>query len=117
MANVGLRAPADLTIPWELVNSVIIKPHPPCARITRRNTVSVTPAMGASTVAGAIATGPTLYRLGNVTISFYCTNRFRQSAEIPLIQLPFIPVVSGANHLASWHHRHRRDLLEARAGV
>ena len=44
--------------PCELVNSVMIRPQPPWLRIKRRNTVSVTPAMGASTVAGATRTGP-----------------------------------------------------------
>src|SRR5579884_358979 len=36
----------------------MIKPHPPRLRMKRRKTVSVTPAMGASTVAGVIRTGP-----------------------------------------------------------
>ena len=40
------------------VNSVMISPHPPKLRMKRRKTVSVTPAMGASTVAGAIRTFP-----------------------------------------------------------
>src|SRR5277367_1354300 len=40
------------------VNSVMISPHPPKLRMKRRNTVSVTPAIGASTVAGAIVTPP-----------------------------------------------------------
>src|SRR5271169_4424819 len=35
-----------------LVNSVMMRPHPPRLRIMRRKTVSVTPAMGASTVPG-----------------------------------------------------------------
>ena len=55
---VGLRAPSEALTPWELVNSVMISPHPPRLRMNRRKTVSVTPAMGASTVAGAIFTGP-----------------------------------------------------------
>ena len=46
------------TTPCELVNSVMISPQPPWLRIRRRKTVSVTPAMGASTVAGAIRIGP-----------------------------------------------------------
>src|SRR5690242_2683131 len=41
-------------MPSELVNSVISSPHPPSPRITRRKSVSVTPAMGARTAAGAI---------------------------------------------------------------
>src|ERR1700674_1351324 len=45
-------------MPCELVNSVMMSPQPPWLRIRRRKTVSVTPAMGARTVAGAIVTGP-----------------------------------------------------------
>jgi hypothetical protein len=45
-------------MPSAEVNSVMISPHPPKFRIKRRKTVSVTPAMGASTVAGAIRTFP-----------------------------------------------------------
>ena len=51
---VGLRAPSEALTPCELVNSVMISPQPPRLRMKRRKTVSVTPAMGASTVAGAI---------------------------------------------------------------
>jgi hypothetical protein len=36
----------------------MISPHPPKLRMNRRKTVSVTPAMGASTVAGEIVTEP-----------------------------------------------------------
>jgi hypothetical protein len=36
----------------------MISPHPPRLRMNRRNTVSVTPAIGASTVAGEILTPP-----------------------------------------------------------
>ena len=46
------------------VNSVMISPHPPRLRMKRRKTVSVTPAMGASTVAGAISTPPMHTRAG-----------------------------------------------------
>src|SRR5437762_3134056 len=45
-------------MPSAEVNSVMIRPHPPRLRMNRRKTVSVTPAMGASTVAGAISTPP-----------------------------------------------------------
>ena len=55
---VGLRRCSDALTPCELVNSVMISPQPPWLRMKRRKTVSVTPAMGASTVAGAIFTGP-----------------------------------------------------------
>ena len=54
----GLRAPSDALTPCELVNSVMIRPQPPRLRMKRRKTVSVTPAIGASTVAGAMRTGP-----------------------------------------------------------
>src|SRR5690349_8801983 len=40
-------------------------PQPPSPRMKRRNTVSVTPAMGASTVAGAMRTGPIDNWVGN----------------------------------------------------
>src|SRR4051794_35612459 len=36
----------------------MMSPHPPRLRMKRRKTVSVTPAMGARTVAGEIVTGP-----------------------------------------------------------
>src|ERR1035438_9541108 len=62
----GLRAPIDARTPCELVNSVIINPQPPRPRMKRRKTVSVTPAMGASTVAGAIFTRPIENESGNV---------------------------------------------------
>src|SRR6266480_765114 len=54
----GFREVSDALTPWELVNSVMISPHPLRLRMKRRNTVSVTPAIGASTVAGATFTGP-----------------------------------------------------------
>src|SRR5207248_9488775 len=41
-------------MPSELVNSVRSRPQPPRPRMTRRKSVSVTPAMGASTAAGRI---------------------------------------------------------------
>ncbi|BDC50832.1 hypothetical protein F183_A31480 [Bryobacterales bacterium F-183] len=56
------------TTPCDDVNSVISKPQPPCERIKRRNTVSVTPAIGARTVAGDMGTGPIEKPVGNVTI-------------------------------------------------
>src|SRR5258708_22109324 len=55
-------------MPCELVNSVMISPQPPWLRIRRRKTVSVTPAMGANTVAGAILTGP-IWRVRGTTCS------------------------------------------------
>ena len=58
MVLLGLRALSAALTPWELVNSVMMSPQPPRLRMKRRKTVSVTPAMGASTVAGAMVTGP-----------------------------------------------------------
>ena len=60
MVRPGLCARTECTTPCELVNSVMISPQPPSPRINRRKTVSVTPAIGASTVAGAISTPPIL---------------------------------------------------------
>src|SRR6478609_1658285 len=51
-------------MPSAEVNSVMIRPHPPRLRMKRRKTVSVTPAMGARTVAGAMVTVPIWRRLG-----------------------------------------------------
>src|ERR1700686_827929 len=43
----------------------MIRPHPPRFLMKRRKTVSVTPAMGASTVAGAMRTFPIFKTVGN----------------------------------------------------
>src|SRR4029077_13103576 len=51
-------------MPSAEVNSVMMSPHPPRSRMKRRKTVSVTPAMGARTVAGAICTSPIFTRSG-----------------------------------------------------
>ena len=75
--GVGLRAPREAATPWELVNSVMSSPQPPRSRMKRRKTVSVTPAMGASTVAGAMATPPIWKRAGkrlhgaSISLLFY----------------------------------------------
>ncbi len=79
----GLRAPSDALTPCELVNSVIISPHPPRLRMNRRNTVSVTPAMGASTVAGAIFTGPMEKLLGNGFMTFQFSHSNRCGPALP----------------------------------
>ena len=55
---VDFLRPVEAFTPWELVNSVMMRPQPPNLRINRRNTVSVTPAMGARTVPGSTITGP-----------------------------------------------------------
>src|ERR1700693_5622253 len=44
----------------------MIRPHPPRLRMKRRNTVSVTPAMGAKTVAGSIGTFPIITLAGTI---------------------------------------------------
>src|SRR5207248_7809126 len=54
----GFRECSEALTPCELVNSVMMSPQPPRLRMKRRNTVSVTPAMGASTAAGAIRSAP-----------------------------------------------------------
>src|SRR5207244_1309210 len=54
------------------VNSVMISPHPPRLRINRRNTVSVTPAIGASTVAGAISIPPIETDEGTASVATAC---------------------------------------------
>src|SRR5512135_3725031 len=46
------------SMPSAEVNSVMIRPQPPRLRIKRRNTVSVMPDMGASSVADAMRTPP-----------------------------------------------------------
>src|SRR5271166_3420007 len=51
-------------MPSAEVNSVIIRPQPPRLRMKRRKTVSVMPAMGASTVAGLISTPPSVTDAG-----------------------------------------------------
>src|ERR1051326_781425 len=68
---VGLRAPSDALTPCELVNSVMISPHPPRFRIKRRKTVSVTPAIGAKTVAGEIFSAPIENSLGKRCIALW----------------------------------------------
>ena len=50
--------------PSTLMNSVTINPTPPSSLINRRNGESVTPAMGASTRFGRIATLPSDVELG-----------------------------------------------------
>src|ERR1700690_407199 len=52
-------------MPSELVNSVISRPQPPKPRITRRKSVSVTPAIGASRVAGRITRSRRRYCAGS----------------------------------------------------
>src|ERR1700676_1725009 len=49
-----------------LVNSVMIRPQPPSPRIMRRKTVSVTPAIGAKTVAGATCVSRIVNRAGSM---------------------------------------------------
>src|SRR5690349_20344856 len=56
-------------MPSELVNSVISKPQPPKPRITRRKSVSVTPAMGARIAAGRIVKSRILYSAGIISFS------------------------------------------------
>ena len=73
LRSVGARS--DALTPCELVNSVIIRPHPPRLRMKRRKTVSVTPAMGASTVAGAMVTLPICESLRETHIFQFSVDR------------------------------------------
>ena len=66
-----LRAWWEAATPWEDVNSVIRSPQPVWWRMRRRKTVSVTPAMGARTVAGWTHTGP-MMNWGGTPILFNC---------------------------------------------
>src|SRR5690348_7146724 len=84
----GFRAPSDAFTPCELVNSVMIKPQPPRLRMNRRNTVSVTPAIGASTVAGVIVTGPIERRAGNGSIRLLLVDFNGLKAETELALFP-----------------------------
>src|ERR1700674_5043394 len=59
-------------MPSELVNSVISRPQPPRPRITRRKSVSVTPAMGASTAAGRMVRS----RIWKVAGIIFCRRLF-----------------------------------------
>src|SRR6266480_7421447 len=90
-------------MPSELVNSVMSKPHPPRPRITRRNSVSVTPAMGASTAAGRIVKSRILYSAGN--IAFLHLSGFRVSLRFvsPPLPSPAPPIKCscGKGHPAS----------------
>src|SRR5439155_4522480 len=81
---VGLFQPHEALTPWELVNSVMIRPHPLRWRMKRRNTVSVTPAMGARTVAGATRTGPIVSVDGKtlvIPVSFHSSMLETKGAE------------------------------------
>src|ERR1017187_8071016 len=58
----------------------MIRPHPPRLRMKRRKTVSVTPAMGARTVAGEMVTVP-MVRLAGTGFRFA---RSRRGEPAPL---------------------------------
>src|SRR5712692_11862128 len=63
-------------MPSELVNSVISRPQPPRPRMTRRKSVSVTPAMGASTAAGRIVKSRIWKLAGIIYLSLgWCARR------------------------------------------
>src|ERR1700674_2477360 len=65
-----------------LVNSVMIRPHPPRPRIMRRKTVSVTPAMGARTVPGEINLSRIEKGAGNILFRVIS----RQDSEFAILQ-------------------------------
>src|SRR5260370_34915391 len=63
-------------MPSELVNSVISRPQPPRPRITRRKSVSVTPAMGARTAAGRMVKSRICKLAGIIYLSLgWCARR------------------------------------------
>src|SRR5262249_22322630 len=62
----------------------MMRPQPPWERMRRRKTVSVTPAIGASTVAGEIRMGPTLYSVGNIGRQFHYRRHYRGGAIVDL---------------------------------
>src|SRR5438105_9471258 len=71
-AEDGIRDPLVTgvqTCALPILNSVISRPHSPRPRITRRNSVSVTPAIGASTAAGRIAKSRIWRLFGNMESS------------------------------------------------
>src|SRR5580658_6872345 len=113
---VGLRAPSEALTPCELVNSVMISPQPSRLRMKRRNTVSVTPAMGARTVAGAIRTLPIAKLVGNSRIKFGLLdfNGWRVETELstaPSLGLEEFTHETGEHRFAGsgWRHRRRRS--------
>src|ERR1700758_2029044 len=80
-------------MPSELVNSVMSSPQPPSPRITRRKSVSVTPAIGARIAAGRIVKSRILYSAGIITFSVVaggapsktdCANRAKGAALLLL---------------------------------
>src|SRR5467141_2225745 len=68
-------------MPSELVNSVISSPHPPSPRITRRKSVSVTPAIGANTAAGRIIKSRILNDAGIIRLSALLRRRILSLQE------------------------------------
>ena len=67
-------------IPSEDVNSVISSPQPPRPRMTRRKSVSVTPAIGARIAAGRISSSRNLYSEG-ITVFSICILVYGQKCQ------------------------------------
>src|SRR5271169_3875723 len=65
-----------------LVNSVMIRPQPPKPRIMRRKTVSVTPAIGASTVVGEMCLSRIEKDGGNICFRVIA----RRDSELAILQ-------------------------------
>jgi len=103
------------------VNSVMISPQPPRLRMKRRKTVSVTPAMGASTVAGAISTLPICKRSGTAKRAGPVLSAAEETPAPPL------PVPGLSQNLRTWlfyclplafpicHNRHHIAMDENKA--
>src|SRR5665811_2000695 len=76
----------------------MIRPHPPRLRIKRRKTVSVTPAMGARTVAGEMVTLPIMRLDGtgfrDVAGLSRCTGSARAGAPAPHASAAHAPELS-----------------------
>ena len=63
----------------------MMSPHPPKLRMKRRKTVSVTPAMGARTVAGAILTPPIM---SDGDTGVHARTAAEPTGETPISPLP-----------------------------
>src|SRR5579872_6808888 len=64
----------------------MMRPHPPRLRMKRRKTVSVTPAMGARTVAGEIVTVP-IWRVAGTGFSRAVSRAGAPAPHLPLLEL------------------------------
>src|ERR1700694_1132127 len=89
-------------MPSELVNSVIRRPQPPSPRITRRKSVSVTPAIGASTAAGRMVKSRIWKDTGIMLLRYAVSLRYRGVALQKFIQFQEAPAERGAVGRPLW---------------